>query len=210
MTKRQRGLPLARLDSVAVAGAGGIGSWVAYYLAISRLVNRLELIDFDYLEPHNLNRTPYRPEHVGMLKVRALEEVVKTANPEVEVVAYDEPLERVVDRLESGVLVEATDSLSLRGVLESWLSSGRKLVTVHYDGESITIGVNVVPGAWGGEETGYATAPVYVATPAIAAGLVVHILTWRGSGSLLEGRYTFRATLSDIVKSFVAWEAGRG
>ncbi len=192
-----------------MAGAGGIGSWVAYYLAISRLVDRLELVDFDYLEPHNLNRTPYRPEHVGLLKVRALEEVVKTANPEVDVVAYDQPLEKVVDRLESRVLVEATDSLSLRGVLEGWLSRGRRLVTVHYDGESITIGVNVVPGAWGGEEAGYATAPVYVATPAVAAGLVVHILAWRGSGDLLEGRYTVKATLSGLVKSFIAWEAGR-
>lgn len=205
MTKRQEQLPLRRLGSVAVAGVGGIGSWVAYYLAISRLVDKIEVIDFDYVEPHNLNRTPYRPSHVGLLKVQAIKEVVRDVNEDVEVVAYDVPLEHAIGKLESEVLVEATDSLSLRPVLEEWLKSGRRLVTVHYDGESVTIGVNVVPGAWGGEEGGYATAPVYVATPAAAAALAVHILAWAGDGGLLEGSYTVRFKLSDVVKSFTAW-----
>jgi hypothetical protein len=188
-----------------VAGVGGIGSWVAYYLAISRLVDKIEVVDFDYVEPHNLNRTPYRPSHVGLLKVYAIKEVIKEVNEQVEVVTYDVPLEYAVGKLESEILVEATDSLSLRPVLAGWLESGKKLVTAHYDGESITIGVNVVPGAWGDDEGGYATAPVYVATPTVAAALVVHILAWMGDGGLMEGGYTVKLTLTDIVKTFTAW-----
>ena len=107
------------------------------------------------------------------------------------------------------MLVEATDSLAVRGALESWLASGRRLLTVHYDGESITIGVNTIPGAWGREETGYATAPVYVATPAVAAGLAVHILAWRGSGNLLEKRMIVKTTLTQLIASGVVWEEGR-
>lgn len=190
---------------MAVAGVGGIGSWVAYYLAISRLVDKIEVIDFDYVEPHNLNRTPYRPSHVGLLKVYAIRDLIKEVNNQVEVIAYDVPLEHAINKIESRILVEATDSLTLRPLLSEWLGSGRKLVTVHYDGESVTIGVNVVPGAWGANEGGYATAPVYVATPVLAAALVVHILAWTGEGGLMNGSYTIKLTLSDVIKTFTAW-----
>ncbi|MEB3846459.1 MAG: ThiF family adenylyltransferase [Desulfurococcales archaeon] len=185
---------------MAIAGLGGIGSWVALYLAISRLAGKLELVDFDYVESHNLHRTPYRPEHICMLKAKALRNIIKEHAPEVEVTIYPYPLEKVIDRLESEVMVEATDSTMIQGLLHEWLRRERRLVTVHYDGESITIGVNLVPGAWeiGKPPTGYQTAPVYVATPAVAAALAVHILTW---GNIIDGSLLFRSTLSDIVAS---------
>ena len=197
---RQESLSLRRYNSVAIAGLGGIGSWVALYLAISRLAARLELVDFDYVESHNLHRTPYRPEHICMLKAKALRDIIREHAPELEVNVYPYPLEKVIDKLESDVLVETTDSTRLRGLLQEWLSRGKRLVTVHYDGESITIGVNLVPGAWqvGEPPGGYLTAPVYVATPAVAAALAVHILAW---GDTIEGSFLFKSTLSGLVAS---------
>ena len=56
---------------VGIAGAGGLGSNVAFILARSGIC-RLTLVDKDVVTPCNLNRQAYFPEHVGLPKVRAL------------------------------------------------------------------------------------------------------------------------------------------
>ncbi|MEB3788536.1 MAG: ThiF family adenylyltransferase [Desulfurococcales archaeon] len=200
---RQKNLPLRKIDSVAVAGLGGIGSWIAYFLAISRQIGFLELIDFDYIEPHNLNRTPYNIKQVCFLKARAIADIIRASNKEIGFQTYEYPLETVIHDLRSDILIEATDSLKLRPYLKEWLRSGKRLITVHYDGESITIGVNLVPGEWSisNESPGYTTAPVYVATPAVAAALVVHILLWISEENFLEKKFLYKTTLSRLVKS---------
>lgn len=69
---------------VAIAGLGGLGSNVAVMLA--RIgTGRLLLIDFDKVEPSNLNRQHYNPAHVGMLKTDALKSQIEQINPFVEV-----------------------------------------------------------------------------------------------------------------------------
>jgi len=201
---RQKDLPLKRYKSIAVAGLGGIGSWIGLFLGISRLVDRLELIDFDYIESHNLNRTPYWLNHICLLKTKALADLIRSVNKNVEIVTYDLPLEQVIRSLKSSILIEATDSLKLRPILEEWISRGNKLITVHYDGESLTIGVNMVPGQWttGDETEGYSTAPVYVATPVVAAALALHLVMWAHNRDLLDSELLIKTTLSDIVNQF--------
>lgn len=208
---RQEGLPLRRLENVAIAGLGGVGSWVAVFLAVSRLVGRLELVDFDYLEPHNLNRTPYRPRDVCRLKTHALMDLVRMVNPEISVVVHPYPLERVIDRLESSVLVEATDSLKLEETLSEWVRSGRELVRVHYDGERFTLEYNHTRD-WSsiGGGSGYSTAPVYVGTPVVAAGLAVHLLLWEKNGlvgGVDGGRRGFflNGTLTGLLEDGYSW-----
>lgn len=75
---------LERLASarVAIAGAGGIGSNVALMLARSGVHNFL-IIDDDILEPSNLNRQQYWPEHLGRPKVEALGELLFALNREL-------------------------------------------------------------------------------------------------------------------------------
>ena len=51
---------------VAVCGLGGLGSNIAVMLARTG-VGYLKLIDFDIVEPSNLNRQSYYVEHLGML-----------------------------------------------------------------------------------------------------------------------------------------------
>lgn len=65
---------------VAVAGLGGLGSLVALSLARSG-VGFLHLIDFDIVEPTNLNRQQYRLNHLGQFKAEALAGEIADINP---------------------------------------------------------------------------------------------------------------------------------
>jgi len=78
----------AKFDAahVAVCGLGGLGSNVAVALARAG-VGRLHLIDFDRVEPSNLNRQQYAACQVGMSKAEALRENIAAANPFCEVLA---------------------------------------------------------------------------------------------------------------------------
>ncbi|MEG0291315.1 MAG: sulfur carrier protein ThiS adenylyltransferase ThiF [Anaerovoracaceae bacterium] len=70
--------------TVAIAGIGGLGSNIA--VALVRLgIEKLHILDFDVVEPSNLNRQVYLQKHLGMAKVDALEDFLKEINPHVEV-----------------------------------------------------------------------------------------------------------------------------
>jgi len=67
----------------AIAGLGGLGSNIAVMLA--RIgVGKLLLVDFDVVEPGNLNRQNYNLTHLGMLKTEALKSQIDKINPFVE------------------------------------------------------------------------------------------------------------------------------
>lgn len=69
---------------VAVAGLGGLGSLIALSLARSG-IGHLHLIDFDIVEPTNLNRQQYRLEHLGQPKTAALAKEIAAINPFVNI-----------------------------------------------------------------------------------------------------------------------------
>ncbi|MGN0144201.1 MAG: sulfur carrier protein ThiS adenylyltransferase ThiF [Clostridium sp.] len=69
---------------VAVAGLGGLGSNVAISLARTG-IGHLHLIDFDIVEPSNLNRQQYKIKHLGMFKTEALKSEIEEINPFIEV-----------------------------------------------------------------------------------------------------------------------------
>jgi thiamine biosynthesis protein ThiF, family 2 len=65
---------------VAIAGLGGLGSNIAVMLA--RIgVGHLLLVDFDIVEPSNLNRQSYYISHLGMEKTTALKNQIEQINP---------------------------------------------------------------------------------------------------------------------------------
>ena len=72
----------AKFDSarVAVCGLGGLGSNVAIALARAG-VGHLHLIDFDRVEPSNLNRQQYAVAQVGLPKAEALRANLVAINP---------------------------------------------------------------------------------------------------------------------------------
>ena len=65
---------------VGIAGLGGLGSNIA--LSLARIgVGNLTLVDFDVVEPSNLNRQAYYIEQLGCLKTEATLENIKRINP---------------------------------------------------------------------------------------------------------------------------------
>lgn len=69
---------------VAIAGLGGLGSNIAVSLARTG-VGHLHLIDFDIVEPSNLNRQQYKIKHLGLYKTEALKNEIEEINPFIEV-----------------------------------------------------------------------------------------------------------------------------
>lgn len=66
--------------SVAIAGLGGLGSNIAVLLARTG-VGRLLLVDFDMVEPSNLNRQCYYISHLGLPKCEAMARQLREINP---------------------------------------------------------------------------------------------------------------------------------
>jgi sulfur carrier protein ThiS adenylyltransferase len=69
---------------VAIAGLGGLGSNIAIMLARTG-VGKLLLVDFDVVEPSNLNRQNYCISHLGLPKTVALKQQIKEINPFIDV-----------------------------------------------------------------------------------------------------------------------------
>ena len=83
------------LDSakVGIAGLGGLGSSVA--IALARVgVSSLKLVDFDTVDPSNLNRQQYFIDDLGKYKTQALADIIAKINPfvsvEIETIKLDE------------------------------------------------------------------------------------------------------------------------
>ncbi|QXM06893.1 sulfur carrier protein ThiS adenylyltransferase ThiF [Crassaminicella indica] len=104
---------------VGIAGLGGLGSNVAVSLA--RLgIGKLVLIDFDVVEPSNLNRQQYFTKHIGMKKTEAIKDVLKNINPFVDVETKDLYLDEsnIKDCFEDAdIIVEALDNPMCKATL---------------------------------------------------------------------------------------------
>jgi sulfur carrier protein ThiS adenylyltransferase len=75
---------LVKVAKVAIAGLGGLGSNVAIMLSRTGVGNLL-LVDFDVVEPSNLNRQSYYISHLGLPKTIALKQQIKEINPFINV-----------------------------------------------------------------------------------------------------------------------------
>ena len=116
--KRQAKFDAAR---VAVCGLGGLGSNVAIALARAG-VGHLHLIDFDRVEPSNLNRQQYFAAQVGQPKAEAMRENIAAINPFCKVVAETLRIspENIADLLKGDDIVcEAFDRAEQKAMLVS-------------------------------------------------------------------------------------------
>lgn len=104
---------------VAICGLGGLGSRVAELLTRAG-VGYLRLLDFDRLEPTNLNRQWYFMEQLGMYKAEALAENLRRITPYVEL---DVHVVRITEENFSSLLkdvdvvVEAFDTAACKAML---------------------------------------------------------------------------------------------
>lgn len=113
----QKRLKAAR---VLVVGAGGLGSPLAMYLAAAG-VGRLGLVDYDVVEPTNLQRQViHGTRDVGRPKVVSARERLLDINPHIIVDAHQEPLSSenamwIVE--EYDLVVDGTDNFPTRYLL---------------------------------------------------------------------------------------------
>ena len=118
-------LSILRNSIVGIAGAGGLGSNVAFSLARAG-IGTLIIADFDKIEPSNLNRHQYFIEQIGRSKVEALLENLRKINPFSKYKIHN--LEINDDNIseifaDAEILVEAFDMAEMKKMLiESWIS----------------------------------------------------------------------------------------
>jgi len=113
-----------RKSVVGIAGVGGLGSAVA--VALARIgIGTLILVDFDIVEPSNLNRQQYFVDQIGMLKVEALRDNLSRINPYVRIKIFPDKIDpNNVERLfgEAQVVVEAFDRADQKAMLINAIS----------------------------------------------------------------------------------------
>lgn len=104
---------------VVICGLGGLGSRVAELLTRAG-VGYLRLVDFDRLEPTNLNRQFYFADQLGRYKADALAENLKRISPYTELEIHKEKVtEENLPALLRGVdvIVEAFDAPAAKALL---------------------------------------------------------------------------------------------
>lgn len=104
---------------VAIAGLGGLGSNIAVML--TRIgVGQLLLVDFDIVEPSNLNRQSYYVSHLGLPKTIALKKQLEEINPFIKIETQNVRIteENVVDLFNGyDIICEAFDKPDAKSIL---------------------------------------------------------------------------------------------
>ncbi|MFW6180813.1 MAG: HesA/MoeB/ThiF family protein [Spirochaetota bacterium] len=187
---------------VFIAGAGGLGSPAAFYLAAAG-VGTIRICDAGTVEPSNLNRQIlHGDEDVGVNKALSAARSLCRINPLVRVVPLQEEItEQTVERLagDAQILVDCLDNIPARMVLNS-LAVRRNMPLVHAGVSGLCGQITVVRpprtpclGCFlprGGEEGVF---PILGATAAVLGSLealeTLRYLT--GRGDPLEGRLLY-------------------
>jgi sulfur carrier protein ThiS adenylyltransferase len=116
--------------NIGIVGVGGIGSNVAANLVRSGVCH-LKIIDFDRVEPSNLNRQFYFRDQIGRLKVEMLEQNLRRIRSDV-------CIETVAIRIDAGnckeiladcrLIVEGLDRKSDKKMLLETLSGKDRII----------------------------------------------------------------------------------
>jgi molybdopterin/thiamine biosynthesis adenylyltransferase len=105
-----------RKQSIALFGAGSLGSWVAYY--VGNLIGEIKVIDSDAIDVSNITggRTIYSKVHLGVSKSQGLKQILENDFPHLRVLAYTDDINKLSDTflediLESDLIVCAVDDV---------------------------------------------------------------------------------------------------
>lgn len=103
--------PEELIKEIHIIGCGAIGSTIAEQLA--RLgIKKLHLYDFDTVTEHNITNQMFYLAHVGLTKLKALDEILHAINPEIELQHHPEGWQEGTNL--SGYIFLAVDSIELR------------------------------------------------------------------------------------------------
>jgi sulfur carrier protein ThiS adenylyltransferase len=191
---------------IGIAGAGGLGSNCAMNLVRCGF-ERFTIVDFDCIEPSNLNRQAYFADQVGRPKAECLKENLRRINRMAAIktlqVRLDEGNIPVIFG-QCQVVVEAFDLPEMKAlIVQRLLGSGKLIVSasgIAGFGESDRITVRKVMSDFyligdgrSGVERGFAPLAPCVAIAAAKQADVV--LSWVLSGALIPPDNTTRACI---------------
>lgn len=184
MFERQKELLPSLPKAVAVVGCGGVGSWVAYLLALAG-VKEIWLFDHDTVSENNLNRLPVPPDCLGMLKSEAMKKTIEALRPNCSVLAMRGFSPELANQLEMHKYVKwviaTTDSLSSRRMVHQWKETWKYFVNyIEAAAEGEFGSATGMPAEWSTpdeDNPGYASVPVWVG-PCISAAMLAatHVL----------------------------------
>jgi hypothetical protein len=176
---RQKELELNIPEKVLIIGVGGIGSWVALNMALIGTKN-LYLIDFDKIEQHNLNRTPFRTLDIDEDKTNAVMDLIMERRDETEIRLFNKRIEELTNvemqELKDCLIIDCRDVLD--ELPEALMNNKR--VKLGYDGLSTTIMINPdFSSIWElePEQRGYEIVPSFLAPCQYLASAITTIVT---------------------------------
>jgi len=109
--------------AVFIAGAGGLGSSISFYLAAAG-IGTITIVDDDVVEISNLNRQILHwTGDIGARKVSSAKKKLKSLNPGIKIEAVHETItEKNIARLigASDLIVDAMDNLETRYILNGY------------------------------------------------------------------------------------------
>ncbi|MFN3742408.1 MAG: molybdopterin-synthase adenylyltransferase MoeB [Anaerolineales bacterium] len=112
-----RGQQKLKASSVLVIGTGGLGSPAALYLAAAG-VGRIGIVDYDVVDASNLQRQIiHGTSTLGQRKVESARRRMLDLNPDIEVIAYDQPFtseNAMRIAADYDVIVDGTDNFPTR------------------------------------------------------------------------------------------------
>jgi hypothetical protein len=195
---RQASIPLRIPNTVAIVGCGGVGSWLAYFLALAG-VPELLLFDSDTVSESNLNRMPYGqtlPEccgetvsksTVGMKKNDALAQFLKERRPGMTIEKHPNLTPEFAEALKLQAKVHmwlavSTDTWrSRRAIYQFAVEFGLPYIEAAAEGDFGSIALS--PADWATpleDAPGYASVPVWVGPCVSAATMACSYILHRG------------------------------
>ena len=202
---RQKDLAITVPSSVTVIGLGGVGAWTALNLALIG-VKEIHLIDHDTIEPHNLNRTPFKLSQVNMNKAAAIAEIIYERRDDIDVHVYPKRFEDLTeieleDIKNTEVVVDCRDSVE---PLPKDIQRKIKIIG-GYDGFSVTIHINPnYDNIFGDEPVRYTVTPSYLVPPQLIATLIALYITTEYIQTNREVIKTF--DVRDIITEFILYK----
>jgi molybdopterin/thiamine biosynthesis adenylyltransferase len=159
-------------EKVIVVGCGGVGSYVAIFLAMIG-AKEMYLIDHDIVEESNRNRVLFETKHVGEYKTDALADIIMGLRGDCVVTTYTTRAELVPEFAREqfkGAMV-----FDCRDITEPLPDYYPKcLITGGYDGTKVTLHVNPdLTKIFGTGQMTYTVTPSYAIPPAFLALMIV-------------------------------------
>jgi hypothetical protein len=211
MMERQESLDLQLPKSVGVVGCGGVGHWIALFLALAG-VQELVLFDYDTLSESNLNRVLHTRGQLGQPKTEMLRELIQFYRPDCRVLCFGKFTTEVATgiKLDRRInhIVAATDSVDSRRMIYKWAfyERGINYIEVAAEGDIGSIAESPADFTTPEEsEIGYRSVPVWVGPAVQAATMAVsYILHHDTPNDTIRAGYSGENTGYSLYDAFKA------